>query len=122
MLAAFITSPFGGALLGLESAHTGISYPRTLFPSLGASALAATAFVLLSGRFFGGMYAFAEYQSKLTDLLLAVPLGLVGALAVAIFIVSIAWPRKIMQPLKQHLIVRGLVGGLVLGVAGARCR
>jgi H+/Cl- antiporter ClcA len=61
----------------------------------------------------------AEYQPKLTDLLLAVPLGLVGALAGAIFIVSIAWLLKITAPLRGHLIMRGLIGGRILGVAGA---
>ena len=37
MLGAFITSPFGGALLGLESARSGVDYTWTLFPSLLAS-------------------------------------------------------------------------------------
>jgi H+/Cl- antiporter ClcA len=119
MLASFITSPFGGATLSLESARSGISYPWTLFPSLVASAFATTAFVLLSGQFFGGQYAFAEYQPRLADLLLAVPLGLAGALAGAIFIVSLRWLRRIMRSLNQHLIARGLLGGLFLGVAGA---
>ncbi|NJN54741.1 MAG: hypothetical protein HC804_08300 [Anaerolineae bacterium] len=45
MLASFITSPFGGVLLGLESARAGISYPWTLFPSLVSSAFATVAFV-----------------------------------------------------------------------------
>lgn len=34
MLAAFITSPFGSALLGLESARAGVDYAWSLFPSL----------------------------------------------------------------------------------------
>ena len=44
MLAAFITSPFGGAILGLESAQGGTSGKQTyfwvLFPSLLSSAVA----------------------------------------------------------------------------------
>ena len=39
MLAAMLTSPFGGALLGLESARAGVDYAWTLFPSLVSSAL-----------------------------------------------------------------------------------
>lgn len=119
MLAAFITSPFGGAVLSLESARAGISYPWTLFPSLLASAVSTVAFVMFTGAFFGRLYAFPDYQPVLKDLLLAVPLGLAGALAGAIFIVSIAWLRKLMQPLRKHLILRGLLGGLILGIAGA---
>jgi len=119
MLAAMLTSPFGGALLGLESARAGVDYAWTLFPSLVASAFATIAFVLLSSSFFGALYAFPDYQPRLTDLLLAVPLGLLGALAGAIFMIVFKQLRQIMQPLKTHLIVRGFIGGLGLGIAGA---
>ena len=55
MLSAFITSPFAGALLGLESAQGGGgglgTYFWVLFPSLLGSAVATTVFVLLSGQF-----------------------------------------------------------------------
>ncbi|HRQ41326.1 MAG TPA: chloride channel protein [Chloroflexota bacterium] len=119
MLAAFITSPFGGALLGLESARTGMSYPWTLFPSLVASAVATTVFVLLTGAFFGHLYVFPEYTPHVKDLLLAVPLGLLGALAGAIFIVTFKYLRQIIRPLQQHLIARGVIGGVALGVVGA---
>jgi len=119
MLAAFLTSPFGGSLLGLESARAGISYPWTLFPSLVSSAFATVAFVMLSGSFFGTLYAFPDYHPRFTDLLLAVPLGLIGALAGAMFIVVFKQLRQMMQLLNKHLIVRGLIGGLGLGIVGA---
>jgi H+/Cl- antiporter ClcA len=119
MLAALFTSPFGGALLSLESARSGISYPWTLFPSLIASAIATTAFVLLTGSFFGSLYVFPDYMPRMTDLLLAVPLGLLGALAGGLFIIAFKWLRKFMQPLQKHLVLRGLIGGLGLGIAGA---
>ena len=119
MLAAFLTSPFGGALLGLESARAGIDYAWTLFPSLVASACATIVFVLLSGSYFGSLYVFPAYEPRITDLLLAVPLGLLGALAGALFIVLFKQLRKYMQPLKSHLILRGFIGGLGLGMAGA---
>jgi H+/Cl- antiporter ClcA len=119
MLAAFLTSPFGGALLGLESARAGIDYAWTLFPSLVSSAVATIVFVVLSGSYFGSLYVFPAYVPRITDLLLAVPLGLVGALAGGLFIILLKQLRKIMQPLKSHLILRGLIGGLGLGIAGA---
>ena len=81
MLAAFITSPFGGALLGLESAHAGVDYVWTLFPTLVASSFATVTFVLLSRSFFRVVYEFADYKPQLLHLLLALPLGLMGALA-----------------------------------------
>lgn len=119
MLAAFITSPFGGALLGLESARAGISYAWTLFPSLVASAVATVAFVMLTGNYFGHLYVFPAYTPQVKDLLLAVPLGLLGALAGAIFIVTFKYLRRMVRPLQQHLVVRGLLGGVALGVVGA---
>jgi H+/Cl- antiporter ClcA len=119
MLAAFITSPFGGALLGLESAHAGVDYVWTLFPTLIASSFATVTFVLLSGSFFQVMYQFADYQPKLLHLFLAVPLGLIGALAGAIFIIGFDYLRKLLQPLSKHLILRGVIGGLGLGISGA---
>lgn len=119
MLASFITSPFGGAVLGLESARSGISYPWTLFPSLVSSAVATTVFVLLTGHYFGNLYFFPEYQVRLTDLLLAVPLGLIGALAGGLFIAAFTWLRKMMRPLETHPVLRGFLGGLGLGLAGA---
>jgi chloride channel protein, CIC family len=119
MLAAFITSPFGGALLSMESARAGIDYIWALIPSLVSAAFATTTFVLLSGSFFGSLYTFPEYKLHLNDLLLAVPLGLIGALAGAIFILAFKRLRKIMRPLQKHLLMRGLLGGVVLGLAGA---
>jgi H+/Cl- antiporter ClcA len=119
MLAAFITSPFGGALLGLESAHAGVDYVWTLFPTLVASSFATVGFVLLNGSFFYVMYKFEDYRPQLFDLLLAVPLGLIGALAGAIFIVGFDYLSVLLEPLNRHLILRGVIGGLGLGICGA---
>jgi H+/Cl- antiporter ClcA len=55
----------------------------------------------------------------LTDLLLAIPLGLVGAAAGAIFIMLYRVLRRVMQPIHHRFVLRGLLGGLGLGVAGA---
>lgn len=118
MLAAFITSPFGGALLGLESAHAGVDYVWTLFPTLVASSFGTVAFVLLSGSFFRVMYQFPDYKPQLLHRLLAVPLGLVGALAGAILMMGFDYLRKVMQPLNKHLVLRGVIGG-GLSISGA---
>lgn len=123
MLGAFITSPIGGPLLALESAQGGTSglmlYFWVLFPSLVASAVAVVVFVALSGSFFGTLYVFPAYVPKLADLLFAVPLGLVGGLVGVIFFVVLRGLQKVMLPLKAHLVVRGLIGGIGLGIVGA---
>ena len=123
MLAAFITSPFGGALLGLESAQGGTSGQATyfwvLFPSLLASAVATVVFVLLSGAFFETLYKFPAYVPRLADLLYAAPLGLIGGLVGALFMLSLSRLQRLLQPMKAHVVLRGLLGGLAMGLIGA---
>ncbi len=123
MLAAFITSPFGGALLGLESAQGGAGGMQTyfwvLFPSLLASAVATVVFVLLSGTFFETLYRFPAYSPRLVDLLYAVPLGLLGGAVGLLFMLSLRRLQTLFQPMKGRVVLRGLVGGLGMGLIGA---
>jgi H+/Cl- antiporter ClcA len=123
MLAAFITNPLGGALLGLESAQGGPGGKKTyfwvLFPSLLASAVSTVVFVLLSGSFFETLYKFPAYTPRLVDLVYAVPLGLIGGVVGALFILLLAWLRGLFQKLKEHVVLRGLLGGLGMGIIGA---
>ena len=122
MLAAFITNPFAGALLSLESAQGGMTggqiYFWGLFPSLLASAVATIVFVALAGGFFATLYTFPDYMPRLKDLLVAVPFSLVGAVAGVLFTLLFRWLRKLMQPLKGRLVLRGLIGGLGMGIIG----
>jgi H+/Cl- antiporter ClcA len=123
MLASFITEPVGGAILGLESAHGGPGGRQTyfwvLFPSLLASAVATTAFVMLSGQFFATLYQFPDYAPMLRDLLFAVPLGAIGAVVGLLFMFSLQRMRQLLQPMKAHVVLRGLLGGLAMGIIGA---
>lgn len=123
MLAAFVTSPFGGAILGLESAQGGTSGKQTyfwvLFPSLLSSAVATVVFVLLSGTFFETLYRFPNYTPRLMDLLYGVPLGLLGGAVGLLFMLSLKRLQQLFQPMKQHVVLRGLIGGLGLGLIGA---
>ncbi len=123
MLAAFITNPFGGALLSLESSQGGMTggqiYFWGLFPSLLASAVATVVFVGLSGKFFATMYTFPMYIPRLADLLLAVPLSLIGGAAGLLFTLMFQGLRRLMEPMKNHLVWRSLIGGLAMGIIGA---
>jgi H+/Cl- antiporter ClcA len=123
MLAAFITNPFAGALLSLESAQGGMTgaqvYFWGLFPSLLASAVSTVIFVGLTGSFFNTLYVFPDYIPQLKDLVMAVPFSLVGSLAGLLFMLALKWLRKLMQPMNKRLVLRGLVGGLGMGMIGA---
>ncbi len=123
MLAAFITNPFGGALLGLESAQGGSSGMKTyfwvLFPSLLASAVSTVVFVLFSGVFFETLYKFPDYTPRLAHIIYAIPLGLVGAVVGILFMFSLQRLQKFFQRMKGHVVLRGLIGGLGMGIIGA---
>ena len=123
MLAAFITQPIGGALLGLESAQGGTSGRQTyfwvLFPSLLASAVATVVFVLLSGTFFETLYKFPTYSPRVVDLFYAAPLGLIGGAVGLLFMLSLGRLQRLLQPMKAHVVLRGLLGGLAMGIIGA---
>ena len=123
MLAAFITEPVGGALLGLESAQGSPGGKQTyfwvLFPSLLASAVATVVFVLLSGSFFQTLYQFPTYFPQLRDLFFAIPLGFVGGTVGLLFMLSLRRLQKLFQPMKGHVVYRGLIGGLGMGIIGA---
>jgi len=123
MLGAFITSPVGGPLLALESARGGGGIPTLyfwiLFPSMLASATATVIFVALSGSFFGALYVFPEYMPTFRDLLQAVPLGAIGGAVGVVFFILLRLLQRSMQPMKNRLVLRGLFGGLALGIAGA---
>jgi len=107
----------------LESAQGGMTgltiYFWGLFPSLLAAAVATTVFVALTGSFFDTLYAFPAYTPMLTDLLWAVPFSLIGGLAGLIFVFVFQKLRQLMQPLKNHLVLRGVIGGLGMGIIGA---
>jgi H+/Cl- antiporter ClcA len=124
MLAAFITAPLGGAVLGLESAKGGTGETRkeyfwVLFPSLLASAAATVVFVLLSGVFFQTLYQFRDYQPQMNDLFFAVPLGMLGGVIGMLFLISLKRLQQFFQPMKDRLVLRGLIGGLGMGLIGA---
>jgi H+/Cl- antiporter ClcA len=123
MLAAFITNPFGGALLGLESAQGGTSgkqgYFWVLFPSLLASAVSTVVFVLLSGVFFETLYVFPDYAPKLAHIFYAVPMGLLGGVVGLLFMLSLKRLQGLFQVMKVRVVLRGLLGGLGMGIIGA---
>lgn len=90
-----------------------------LFPSLLSSAVATVVFVLLSGTFFETLYPFPGYVPRLVDLIYAAPLGVVGGAVGLAFMWSLRHLRRLLKPMKEHVVLRGLLGGLGMGIIGA---
>jgi MFS family permease len=117
-----------GARLALYAVGPGIGAGRTrgllmyfwvLFPSLLASAAATVLFVLLSGHFFETLYRFPAYAPRVVDMFYATPLGLIGAVVGLLFMFSLRRLQRLAEPLQAHVVVRGLLGGLGIGLIGA---
>ena len=96
-----------------------MAYFWVLFPSLLASAVATVVFVLLSGAFFETLYQFPDYAPKLAHMFYAVPLGLLGGVVGMLFMLSLKRLQQLFQPMKSHVVLRGLIGGLGMGIIGA---
>ena len=125
MLASFITSPFSGALLGLETAQGGPgglqTYFWVLFPSLLASAVATVVFVSLSGTFFQTLYPFPRYSPRLVDLFYTVPLGLIGGAVGLLFILSLGRLQRLFRPMKAHVVLCAGCSAAWAWGSSARC-
>jgi H+/Cl- antiporter ClcA len=87
-----------------------------LFPSLLASAVATVVFVLLSHGFFETLYRFPAYPPRVVDLFYGAPLGLIGAVVGLAFMLSLRRLQGLLQPMKGHVVLRELLGGLAMAV------
>ena len=81
--------------------------------------MAVVVFVLLSGTFFETLYKFPDYAPRVVDLFYAAPLGLIGGAVGLLFMLSLKRLQGLLQPMKAHLVLRGLLGGLGMGLIGA---
>ena len=81
--------------------------------------MATVTFVMLSGTFFETLYQFPEYSPRLVDIIYAAPLGFIGGIVGLLFMLSLKRLQQLFQVMKQHVVLRGLIGGLGMGIIGA---
>jgi H+/Cl- antiporter ClcA len=65
------------------------------------------------------VYKFPAYAPRVVGLFYAVPLGLVGGAVGLLFMLSLKRLQGLLQPMKTHVVLRGLLGGLAMGLIGA---
>ena len=115
---AFFDSPCGSAFLALELPHAqNRRFYHLLFPGIVASIMTYGLFLLLAGGTLGSEFTFPPYQGfRFLYLLYAIPLGVVGASAGVLFIYLFRELHYLMLPLEHHPVLRGVIGGVVLGL------
>lgn len=118
-LGAFFRSPFGSATLPLESAKAD-SLPSTwtLIPGVFAGAAGLLVMILLAGDTLRTTYDYLPYISPRdgSDMLLAIPFGLLGAGIGWLYLKLHHHIDHLLQPIKTQKIGLGLVGGMLLGL------
>ena len=117
---AFLTSPFAGALLFIETTlEKGIMTWKAVLPSIVAATAGFAVYFILSGSFIGGMFTLPPYGGfRDIDLLYAIVLGLLGGICGIVFIVLYKTLRGVFEPFEDRPVLLGLFGGLGLGIAG----
>ncbi|MCE5299237.1 MAG: chloride channel protein [Methanoregulaceae archaeon] len=117
---AFLTSPFGGALILIEvTLEKGKMTWKAILPSIVAATAGFAVYFLLSGTFMSGMFTVPPYGGfKNIDLVYAIFLGLLGGVTGIFFIILYKKMRGIFEPWENRPVLLGLLGGLGLGIAG----
>ncbi|HPX72588.1 MAG TPA: chloride channel protein [Methanoregulaceae archaeon] len=117
---AFLTSPFGGALILIEiTLEKGRMTWKAILPSIVAATAGFAVYFLLTNSFLGGMFTLPVYEEfRNIDLLYAIFLGLIGGACGIFFIVLYKKMREVFEPWENRPVLLGLLGGLGLGIAG----
>ena len=117
---AFLTSPFGGALILIEvTLEKGKMTWKAILPSIVAATTGFAIYFLLAGTFIGGMFTVPPYGGfKNIDLIYAIFLGLLGGITGIFFIILYKKMREIFEPWENRYVLLGLLGGIGLGIAG----
>ena len=113
---AAFTSPILGAFLVSEIAPTRKErYVTAIIPQLIAAVIGFAIFYAVVGRTFLGSYEVPAYEYQNSDMLVAVGLGMLAAVVMAVFVV-ILLAVKWASDLVPNPYVRGVGGGALVGL------
>ena len=116
------TSPFAALLMPLELAHQQTpGYYGMLTIAALAGVLGFGIFFAASGDAFASVLRILDlpaYSLRIWHLLLAIPLGVLAAVLGVIFGLLLRTLKKLAAPLDSRPIIRGAVGGFLLGLLG----
>jgi len=114
----FFTSPLVSAILVIEAAKPSgpRHYVMTWIPVIIAATVGFAVFITISGGTLLGLYDLPEYEVDVASFLLAVPLGLLGALIAALLGLTMGIVHRLTMPLRRWPIGLAVAGGLILGL------
>ena len=113
----FFSSPLVSSILVIEAAKPSGArkYVMTWVPVIVAAVLGFAVFLILSGSSLMGIYDVPPYEVTVWSFLLAVPLGILGALVAALLGLSMGIVHRLTLPLRSRPIPLAVAGGLIVG-------
>lgn len=119
-LAAFFGSPLGGALFALEIPHRrGLEYFEALLPATVSATVSHFVFARLVGEWGSPLALSGVPRIDLVGLVVAIGLGLVGALVGAVFQRVVHGTGHLLERLGRRPILRACLGALAIGAIAA---
>lgn len=117
VLGSFFRSPYGSALIVLETPHEHslATNLRLLIPGTLAATAGLTVFSLLQGHFLGHEYVLTEKVAVYPYLVVAPLLGLLGGLLALGFRQLRRQVELRLQPLAAYPVAKAILGGVCLG-------
>ncbi|MGB5187651.1 MAG: chloride channel protein [Acidimicrobiia bacterium] len=113
---AAFTSPILGAFLVSELAPTRREhYVAAFVPQLIAASIGFVFFYAVVGRTFLGSYELPAYEFRISDMAVAVALGVLAAVVMAVFVVVLLGVKWVTD-FVPNPYVRGLGGGALVGL------
>jgi H+/Cl- antiporter ClcA len=120
--AGLFSSPFALIMMLLESTHMQTAvYYGTLFITGLAAAIGFSLFFFLGGDTFSSLLGLVqppEYDLRVYDIGLGIVFGIIAVPIAVIFLLTAKVLGKLVAPLNSQPIIRGVVGGLLLGLLG----
>jgi H+/Cl- antiporter ClcA len=120
--AGLFSSPFALIIMILESTHMqSIAYYGTLLIAGLAAAVGFSLFYWVGGDTYSSLLGLVQppaYDLRVWDIGLGVVLGALAVPVAVIFMLIVKVLRGLIAPLNSRPVIRGAVGGLLLGLLG----
>jgi H+/Cl- antiporter ClcA len=111
------TAPFLSTMLVSEAGAMGpVAYTRLVIPSILAATAGFMVVFVVAGQVFLDVYEVTAFDVEVLDFLIAVPLGVLGAVLAACVGLSFMTMKRVSAPLVRFQVARSTIGGLVLGL------